>query len=112
MSFQKTWPARVNVKVGLLEIAMDADASVIALEIEKFVREVRSARNFELPDELPAAVIILACLKHCTHSLQSFGECPFLIVGVRMPSNALQQCDNEVRGFLGQKLAASVPRRF
>jgi len=50
--------------IGPSEIAMDADDSVIAAEIENFIREVRSARKFELPDGLPAAVIILACLKH------------------------------------------------
>lgn len=50
--------------IGVLEIDTDADSSVIADEINTFIAEIRSSRPTELPAELPASVIILACLKH------------------------------------------------
>jgi len=40
------------------------DGSAVANKIQGFVQQSRAARKFEFPDELPASVLVLACLKH------------------------------------------------
>ena len=40
------------------------DGHAVADKIKAFVQQSRAARKFEFPEELPASVLVLACLKH------------------------------------------------
>ena len=47
----------------IFDVLPDTDGSDIAERIEAFVRQSRTLRNITIPNELPASVVVLACLK-------------------------------------------------
>lgn len=55
-----------TVNLERLRESVDAKGAVIYSRIELFVAEGRSKRQFVYPKWLPASVLTLACLKHCS----------------------------------------------
>jgi hypothetical protein len=47
-------------------VPANADGTDIAAQIEDFVRQSRKGQKFVFPEGLPASMVILACLKHCS----------------------------------------------
>jgi hypothetical protein len=44
----------------------EANDAILFERIARFVEQTRAHRPFDLPEHLPASVIVLACLKHCS----------------------------------------------
>ena len=50
--------------VEFFESPSGKDGSAIAVKLEAFIKQSRTARKTELPEHIPISAVILACLKH------------------------------------------------